>query len=159
MAAKIDHGDLITCPICFEQFTSPKRLPCLHTFCHPCLKSYIVTHLGKSIVDSALSLEKIADTLPDIHFIASLIEKSKGSGKKQKEQLCGPCSRDNKDLAATQWCKNCLEALCQECTTFHKRLDPSRHKTIAVDEMVEEKSTVFLYEDEPCIEHTGEFLK
>ncbi|KAJ8303976.1 hypothetical protein KUTeg_017559 [Tegillarca granosa] len=175
MAGKIDHDDLITCPICFEQFTSPKRLPCLHTFCHPCLKSYIVTHLGGEgkrgqdfpcpvcrqvvgIVDSTLSLEKIADTLPDNQLIASLIEKSKGSGKKQKEQLCGPCSRENKDLAATQWCKICLEALCKECTTFHKRFDPTRHKTIAVEEMTE-KSTVLLDVDEPCMEHTAEFLK
>ncbi|KAJ8316020.1 hypothetical protein KUTeg_006034 [Tegillarca granosa] len=45
MATKIDHDDLVTCPICYEQFTNPKCLPCNHTFCHLCLKSYIITQL------------------------------------------------------------------------------------------------------------------
>ncbi|XP_067681521.1 uncharacterized protein [Haliotis asinina] len=31
----------LTCPICYEMYTQPKCLPCLHTFCHHCLDSYI----------------------------------------------------------------------------------------------------------------------
>ncbi|KAL4216931.1 hypothetical protein ACF0H5_023391 [Mactra antiquata] len=30
----------VECPICFEQFTSPKVLPCQHTFCLRCLESH-----------------------------------------------------------------------------------------------------------------------
>lgn len=30
--------DYLTCVICFELFTEPKSLPCLHTFCEGCLK-------------------------------------------------------------------------------------------------------------------------
>ncbi|XP_071092987.1 uncharacterized protein [Haliotis cracherodii] len=31
----------LTCPICFEMYSHPKCLPCLHTFCRHCLDSYI----------------------------------------------------------------------------------------------------------------------
>ena len=28
----------LTCPICLEQFTNPKILPCFHSFCLHCLE-------------------------------------------------------------------------------------------------------------------------
>lgn len=31
------------CPICFESYKTPRFLPCLHTFCHACLSSYIMS--------------------------------------------------------------------------------------------------------------------
>ncbi|XP_046568254.1 uncharacterized protein LOC124276634 isoform X2 [Haliotis rubra] len=31
----------LTCPICYEMYSQPKCLPCLHTFCCHCLDSYI----------------------------------------------------------------------------------------------------------------------
>ncbi|XP_050402041.1 tripartite motif-containing protein 59-like [Patella vulgata] len=33
--------DFLSCLICFEKFNNPKTLPCLHTFCLDCLRSYI----------------------------------------------------------------------------------------------------------------------
>ncbi|KAK6188761.1 hypothetical protein SNE40_004874 [Patella caerulea] len=33
--------DFLSCLICFEKFNQPKTLPCLHTFCLDCLRSYI----------------------------------------------------------------------------------------------------------------------
>ncbi|KAK6172339.1 hypothetical protein SNE40_016019 [Patella caerulea] len=32
------------CSICHRQFTKPKALPCLHTFCEECLRSYIASN-------------------------------------------------------------------------------------------------------------------
>ena len=40
MAAEMGE-DLITCTICFEHFTFPKTLHCLHTFCEPCLQRHL----------------------------------------------------------------------------------------------------------------------
>ena len=30
-------SELTECPVCFEEFTEPKLLPCNHTFCLGCL--------------------------------------------------------------------------------------------------------------------------
>ncbi|KAK6165223.1 hypothetical protein SNE40_023573 [Patella caerulea] len=35
--------DFLSCLICFGKFNHPKTLPCLHTFCLECLRSYIQT--------------------------------------------------------------------------------------------------------------------
>ena len=37
-AAASVASDLTTCSICREQFTNPKALPCMHTFCLTCLE-------------------------------------------------------------------------------------------------------------------------
>jgi len=35
--------DYLTCSICFNEFTTPKALPCLHTFCLDCVRDYVAT--------------------------------------------------------------------------------------------------------------------
>lgn len=36
------EDEFLTCTICYDVYTIPKSLPCLHTFCLKCLSSYIV---------------------------------------------------------------------------------------------------------------------
>lgn len=36
-------GKHLECAVCLEQFTEPKVLPCLHTFCKRCLQG-LLTH-------------------------------------------------------------------------------------------------------------------
>ncbi|KAK3099411.1 hypothetical protein FSP39_004033 [Pinctada imbricata] len=38
----------LSCSICFQQFTRPKALPCLHSFCEGCLRDYIVSRFESS---------------------------------------------------------------------------------------------------------------
>ena len=40
MAAKVPtFEDHLTCPVCLELFSEPRRLPCGHVLCSPCLES------------------------------------------------------------------------------------------------------------------------
>ena len=41
MATSVDNHSEINCPICLEKLNLPKKLPCLHTFCEPCIQSYV----------------------------------------------------------------------------------------------------------------------
>ena len=34
--------DHLTCTICFNNFTHPKALPCLHTFCEGCIRDFVM---------------------------------------------------------------------------------------------------------------------
>ncbi|KAJ8316021.1 hypothetical protein KUTeg_006035 [Tegillarca granosa] len=179
MAAKIDHDDLLTCPICYEQFTNPKCLPCNHTFCHLCLKSYIITQLGGegkqakgfpcpvcrqevTVTDPKLTSESITDIMPDNHVITSLIERSaQVSASCEDEKWCGPCYSDNEKTLAVSWCIQCSETLCENCVKYHRRFRKSKHEIISVDEMKKEKTKPAqpLDVEEPCMKHTGEVLK
>ena len=35
---KQELDDQLTCSICLEQYTNPKALPCLHSFCLKCIE-------------------------------------------------------------------------------------------------------------------------
>ncbi|KAJ8314105.1 hypothetical protein KUTeg_008666 [Tegillarca granosa] len=43
MPAAVMEEELLSCPICFELYKLPRTLPCLHSFCEPCLSSYIAS--------------------------------------------------------------------------------------------------------------------
>ncbi|KAJ8316019.1 hypothetical protein KUTeg_006033 [Tegillarca granosa] len=179
MATKIDHDDLVTCPICYEQFTNPKCLPCNHTFCQSCLKSYIITQLGGegkqakefpcpvcrqevTVTDPKLTSESIADTMPGNHVITSLIERSvQVSASCEDEKWCGPCYSDNEKTLSVSWCTQCSETLCENCVKYHRRFRKSKHEIISVEEMKKEKTKPAqpLDVEEPCMKHTGEVLK
>ena len=38
--------DLVTCSICLEDFTDPRALPCVHSYCKACLER-LITPQGK----------------------------------------------------------------------------------------------------------------
>ncbi|XP_055957740.1 E3 ubiquitin-protein ligase rnf8-like [Patella vulgata] len=45
----------LTCSICYEVFTEPKTLPCLHSFCEKCLSDYIFS-FDQSLMEDARQL-------------------------------------------------------------------------------------------------------
>ena len=45
MAGLLDVSDYVTCPICFEVLSTPKTLPCEHSYCMQCLASILKTRI------------------------------------------------------------------------------------------------------------------
>ncbi|XP_052092434.1 tripartite motif-containing protein 45-like [Mytilus californianus] len=143
-----DTLEILSCPICSETFKSPKILPCLHTFCEPCIHEFIISTgrkkdnkmsefacpICRTIViplNSDESIEKWTCTLQDNATIATIIALSTGD----TTQECHACKRWNEKSDAKFWCKICEEALCKKCNQMHNRMKLlSAHVVIEIEE-------------------------
>lgn len=129
------------CSICFESYKTPRCLPCLHTFCHACLSSYIGSTcqqkqrpvgfgcpLCRSFVPAPVydkSPEKWAENFPIDKQLEALCAKG------NEMNYCDPCKRMNDEVTATDWCTECMESLCCACAKAHGRSRASQnHKML-----------------------------
>ncbi|XP_071094711.1 E3 ubiquitin-protein ligase TRIM56-like [Haliotis cracherodii] len=135
--------DIFTCTLCVEKFREPRTLPCLHTFCRSCLGLYIRQTMVKGTFMcplcgqetkseiSGLSVDQWMETFVANHFIVSLL---KISETRESEKSCGICKQEHVLVEAISWCKECLEALCEECERVHGRIKASRdHHTVSIE--------------------------
>ncbi|XP_045199095.2 uncharacterized protein LOC123553451 [Mercenaria mercenaria] len=71
------------------------------------------------------SLKKLA-----VKYVAPKIEEPK-----KPDHLCTPCSRERKDVEATNYCPDCDEKLCSMCVAQHKKFQILKtHKVLGVHE-------------------------
>ncbi|XP_033742627.1 tripartite motif-containing protein 2-like [Pecten maximus] len=78
----------LTCAICFQTFSKPKALPCLHTFCEGCLRDYIVSRYENTGQFPCPVCRQVIYTpyngvvdFPDNHFIKSLQDTVEDGGE------------------------------------------------------------------------------
>ena len=131
--------EFLCCPICTEEYTDPRALPCLHTFCHSCITDHIESNTKgiqvpkgfecpkcHQFVDSPNALQgpsSWADSLPQNQFIMGLIE---AVGLRSDSRKCDPCDKRGEATMAIIWCENCGEAMCEDCMNQHNSLKISR---------------------------------
>ncbi|XP_061174794.1 uncharacterized protein LOC133183935 [Saccostrea echinata] len=169
--------ELAMCSICMGQYKLPKCLPCSHTFCQNCLSTHIKSSC--SSCDSPLgfscplcrvfipapgrigqySCNDWAVRFPENKFIAAIA----GNYSSLKAIPCSPCNEDGEEAKANSWCKDCSEALCNECVTCHKKSRPSRHhEVILLTDMSKTMSVMHEYpalDLENCGNHNGRRLE
>ena len=59
MAQQPALQELLTCNVCLDQYTNPKTLPCLHSFCLKCIEKLpqepqVQTHTQSGFVNTSL---------------------------------------------------------------------------------------------------------
>ena len=115
------------CPVCHEDFTEPKLLPCTHLVCRKCVVSWLDKG-GKdggcplcraAIIPEASQgqgdLVTLVDDLPTDLSTAAVIESKKLlSG----EQVCSCCE----DAEAASFCLQCYIKLCESCSRTHSKI-------------------------------------
>ncbi|VDI51975.1 tripartite motif-containing protein 2/3 [Mytilus galloprovincialis] len=172
---QVNDQDAFTCPICLETLKTPKSLPCNHTFCETCIGEFILSTelraekklckypcpVCRTIVTPTNqddNASQWAASLPHNFAILSLMDNSKSV-----KQECHLCKRRDKISEATQWCRDCAEALCEECLQLHSFMKLfADHKVVQIDEMnfpsiVKEPNLGML--SDSCPIHTSKVLE
>ncbi|CAC5407032.1 unnamed protein product [Mytilus coruscus] len=165
--------DLLTCTICLETFKIPKYLPCLHSFCESCIKTYIESSAEKeresegfkcpvcrkfvSYSKTAEKSETWAFTLPTNHFVISMLDKR---AIQRSEKVCNSCQINNDTKTAISWCTICTEAFCEQCEKCHKSFKVSaNHKLISINEIQSGNSDLKISEVLNCEEHPEKIVE
>lgn len=170
MATAVCKDPELRCTICLEKFNLPKILPCLHTFCEPCIQSYVQNCAAKEDNTSFfrcplcrmktdlinISATEWTKKLPTNYLITSLLDR-KTNDDKQKEIHCDPCKFANEKNAAIYICKDCKEYLCEQCFNYlHKRKRDNNIHSVTI--ITPGSDLIPLEMDEPCPIHADKVL-
>eukprot|EP00058_Branchiostoma_floridae_P015336 XP_002600824.1 hypothetical protein BRAFLDRAFT_75885 [Branchiostoma floridae] len=139
--------EFLVCQICLEDFRQPKMLPCLHTFCQPCLERLLATEprVGKlncptcrqdvPLPESGVQGLKSNFLVGKLHDILQQQTRGKeDTDEPQAKRLpCTACERGN---PAEFYCVECTDYLCHVCHDTHRGLKMSKyHKVLTTQDL------------------------
>ncbi|XP_063954507.1 E3 ubiquitin-protein ligase TRIM71-like [Lytechinus pictus] len=183
--------DQIQCAICQERLNNPRVLDCLHSFCEDCLKrSHRLS--TREFMDSDSESDEIdypvikcsycraVTELPEsgvsglkADFRANRIREILDAFEKRKRkfaeseyccEIC-PSSGESAPVPASDYCQNCGQLFCEQCSRVHRRLtDTKDHFVVKVADLMVGKEKLRKTEHENatfkmCRQHAGELLK
>ena len=159
---------MLECPICQEQFSDPRVLPCRHTFCLHCLEKIREYQSTTESIPCPvcratfhLSTDCIHD-LPKNIFAANLIDivnqgdifeqTSLGSINTANIHLC-TLDTDECSQPATFYCDVCDIYMCEQCEISHQSSKFARkHQPVAVTEATTRQKQPY------CSKHKSKLL-
>ena len=137
--------DQLTCPVCLDQFTDPRTLPCLHSFCAKCLQKLpLETDKGgdghfltcptcrtkAELPQQGMTGFHKAFHLKSIEEVHHLMKKVHVSGGEEK--VCDKCKKED----STGYCSECEQFLCNSCDDVHRKWGPTlSHKLMSLSEI------------------------
>ncbi|OWF41910.1 uncharacterized protein LOC110461817 [Mizuhopecten yessoensis] len=136
------------CPICMNEYRSPKLLECKHTLCSVCLKkihslaknpSNITCPICRQV--TKLPREKNVDSLLTNFFVSTI-----------NVYICDSC--DSRSEVPLIECESCSVCLCKPCFENHGKSSDDNNKCRNSDNI--DDST--LYPDDPTMRGTIQYL-
>ena len=160
----------ITCSICYELFTDPRTLPCLHTFCKSCIQRSVESGLAEvpeGFFECPLCRAHVPLPAKGIDGISANFSTKRLIEIYSKRQevvvdtapKCLLCTRSN---PVTMWCVQCDCGICSECSDFHKCMKMfSQHKVIPMEEFTSDPKRAIKVFLNPgvCSAHPDQTLK
>ena len=151
----------VCCPVCFNKFTNPKQLPCLHSFCLHCLQRIQAT---SGIQDTILCPEcrrnftipgnGDLNTLPTNFRLNSLLDALPGIECKASGVKCGNCDKRRQKSA---YCFTCCSFWCNDCLPLHNRIKTFKeHHALALKDFGDEDFENIFKQPTFCPKHQKE---
>ncbi|XP_070570442.1 tripartite motif-containing protein 2-like [Ptychodera flava] len=136
--------NFLLCGICTERYKNAKILPCLHSFCEPCLGKLAEKRYGAKFVTCPICRRShrlpgndVAD-FDDNRFLNNLLELFNKGKNDPDSRKCGACKKDD----MTKHCIECALDICESCVIAHRTFQFSKsHRLVPLEEYDTVKST------------------
>ena len=119
----------LQCPVCHDDYTDPKILPCAHLVCSQCVLSWLTVRgedagcplcrekiLTPSFQTCDLDVAAKVKALPSDLSAKALVRSRKVLNE---DRVCSLCEDD---VTATSHCSQCDLKLCDRCVRSHKKV-------------------------------------
>ena len=169
--------DITECSVCFESYTDPRVLPCLHTFCLQCIENHGKDKNPGDDISCPLCREKSAIPeggiceFPKNFFMVKVIEvKGLARDLGDEDIFCDVCSNNaemqkrgegGRKRKAEVFCVECSKKMCKDCCWYHKQFgQQGSHKLIELDKgPLTAADLLVKFPETPCDKHKEESLK
>ncbi len=145
----------VTCPLCLDIFTDPRKLPCDHVYCRVCLHGLALMSITGTIscpecrMDIPLPANGVRD-FPTLHQVNRLLDVYQNSLEYVEPEAATPqpatCEVHSSQPLAL-YCETCEKLVCRDCalTSCAKQ----NHEHGFIDNMVKRYESILSKELEP----------
>ena len=114
----------MTCPLCLDIFTEPKRLPCDHVYCRQCLRGLALRSITGSIscpecrTDTPVPPNFEVTQFATPHQVNRLIEMYQQNLKLAETEAAEPqpaTCKEHKSQPLALYCETCESLVCRDC--------------------------------------------
>ena len=165
--------DVTECPICAEELTDARVLPCIHTFCLKCLQEYMKNAKPGIIFPCPLCRRDLAvpdggmAKLPKNYFVEKVLQMKKLASRLSTDDvecdLCGEekdASGENANEKATIFCTDCSKNMCARCFSYHKKFKANAsHRVIGLNEQLGAQDLQVKFPESSCDKHSEKSTK
>ncbi|XP_070206011.1 tripartite motif-containing protein 54-like [Littorina saxatilis] len=125
-----ERREALTCSLCLEIYTSPKLLPCSHSFCVKCLQD-LTTHLKSKTFPCPQCREQVTVPQGGVgSFQNNFYLNPQDLDKARDGTLCLTHSNQELDL----YCEDCKLAVCLKCVLTKHKLHSTKDLSEAASE-------------------------
>ena len=151
----------VCCPVCFNRFTNPKQLPCLHSFCLHCLQRIQATRGSRDSVvcpecrrNFTIPGNGDLSTLPTNFRLNSLLDALPVTECKTSDVKCGNCDKRRQKSA---YCFTCCSFWCDDCLPSHNTIRTYKeHHVLALKDFGEDDFENIFKQPTFCAKHEKE---
>ncbi|XP_071809158.1 E3 ubiquitin-protein ligase TRIM56-like [Asterias amurensis] len=161
--------DYLECSICHEEYTEPKLLDCLHSFCKHCLLEYQTTNYkdAKMLIcplcrkETQLPETGVEDFKSNFILTGLAGQLEQVSLSANSKLVCKLCKEKNE---ATYFCCDCPMIICANCAELHQKIPSLLFHTVVtfkdfVDGKIEQKGRRRTKRHPECQTHEGEVMR